>query len=51
MDGHTINTVGILRAMVKIGMMNLVYKMVRLGQLLKHDIINVPGGAYKGKNA
>ena len=42
MGGHTVNTIGILRAEVKIGMMNLVYNMVRLGQLLKHDRINVP---------
>lgn len=42
MGGHTVNTIGILRAEVKIGLMNLVYNMVRLGQLLKRDRINVP---------
>ncbi len=42
MGGHTVNTIGILRAEVKIGVMNLVYNMVRLGQLLKRDRINVP---------
>ena len=42
MGGHTVNTIGILRAEVKIGMMNLVYNMVRLGQLLKRDRIGVP---------
>jgi len=41
MGGHTVNTIGILRAEVKIGMMNLVYNMVRLGQLLTRDRINV----------
>jgi hypothetical protein len=50
MDGHTINTIGILRAMAKIGMMNVVYNMVRLGQLLKHDRINAWRG-IKGQNA
>ena len=42
MGGHTANTIGILRAEVKISMMNLVYNMVRLGQLLKRDRINAP---------
>lgn len=41
MGGHTVNTIGLLRAEVKIGMMNLVYNMVRLGQLHKRDRINV----------
>lgn len=45
MGGHTVNTIGILRAEVKVGMMNLVYNMVRLGQLLKRNGINVPVGA------
>ncbi len=45
MGGHTVNTIGILRAEVKVGMMNLVYNMVRLGQLLKRDGVNVPIGA------
>ena len=37
MGGHLVRTIGLLRAKVKIGMMNLVYNMVRLGQLLKRD--------------
>ena len=37
MGGHLVRTLGLLRAAVKIGMMNLVYNMVRLGQLLKRD--------------
>ena len=37
MGGHIVRTIGLLRAEVKIGMMNLVYNMVRLGQLLKRD--------------
>ena len=45
MGGHTVNTIGILRAEVKVGMMNLVYNMVRLGQLLKRDKVNGPVGA------
>jgi IS5 family transposase len=42
MGGHLVRTIGRLRAEVKIGMMNLVYNMVRLGQLLKRDRIGVP---------
>ncbi len=37
MGGHLVRTIGLLRAKVKIGMMNLVYNMVRLGQLLRRD--------------
>jgi IS5 family transposase len=37
MGGHLVRTIGLLRAKVKIGMMNLVYNMVRLVQLLKRD--------------
>ena len=37
MGGHIVRTIGLLRAQVKIGMMNLVYNMVRLGQLLRRD--------------
>lgn len=33
--GHFVHTVGLLRAKVKIGMMNLVCNMMRLVQLLK----------------
>ena len=34
MGGHLIHTIGLLRAKVKIGLMNLVYNMVRLVQLI-----------------
>ena len=37
MGGHIVRTIGILRARVKIGMMNLVYNMVRLGHLIRRD--------------
>ena len=37
MVGHVVRTIGILRARVKIGMMNLVYNRVRLGQLIRRD--------------
>ena len=37
MGGHIVRTIGVLRARVKIGMMNLVYNMVRLRQLLRRD--------------
>ena len=37
MGGHIVRTIGLLRAAVKIGMMNLVYNRVRLGQLIKRD--------------
>jgi IS5 family transposase len=37
MGGHWVRTIGLARAQVKIGMMNLVYNMKRLGQLLKRD--------------
>ena len=39
MGHHFVRTIGILRASFKIGMMNLVYNMVRLGQLIKRDRI------------
>ena len=42
MGGHIVRTIASLRAWVKIGMMNLVYNMVRLGQLHKRDRRNVP---------
>lgn len=38
MGGHFVRTIGLLRAKVKIGMMNLVYNMIRLVQLLKRDM-------------
>ena len=38
MGGHVVRTLGLLlRAKVKIGMMNLVYNRVRLGQLLRRS--------------
>ena len=37
MGGHFVRTIGLLRAKVKIGMMNLVYNMIRLVQLLRRD--------------
>lgn len=45
MGGHRVRTVGLLRAQVKIGLMNLVYNMVRLGQLLRRDRKVVPAAA------
>jgi IS5 family transposase len=37
MGGHIVRTIGLARAKVKIGMMNLVYNMKRLGQLIKRE--------------
>ena len=37
MGGHFVRTIGLARAKVKIGMMNLVYNMVRLVQLITLD--------------
>ena len=45
MGGHIVRTIGRLRAQVKIGMMNLVYNMVRLGQLLRRDRRSAPAVA------
>ena len=48
MGGHIVRTIGLLRAEVKIGMMNLVYNMVRLGHtatLLRRDRKSTPAGA------
>jgi len=42
MGGHIVRTIGSMRAWVKIGMMNLVYNMVRLGQLHKRDRRGAP---------
>lgn len=42
MGGHVVRTIGQSRAEVKIGMMNLVYNMVRFGQLLKRDRVATP---------
>ena len=41
MAGHIVRTIGIIRARVKIGMMNLVYNMRRLLQLIKRDATTV----------
>jgi IS5 family transposase len=38
MGGHMVRTIGFARARVKIGMMNLVYNMRRLGQLLNREV-------------
>lgn len=45
MGGHIVRTIGLLRAEVKIGMMNLVYNMMRLGQLLRRDRRGAPAVA------
>jgi transposase, IS5 family len=37
MGGHIVRTIGLARAKVKIGMMNLVYNMKRLIQLIRRD--------------
>lgn len=38
MGGHIVRTIGLARAKVKIGMMNLVYNMKRLVQLIKREV-------------
>jgi IS5 family transposase len=38
MGGHLVRSIGLQRAKVKIGLMNLVYNMMRLIQLLKRDV-------------
>ncbi len=38
MGGHLVRTIGLQRAKVKIGLMNLVYNMMRLVQLIKRDM-------------
>lgn len=38
MGGHIVRTIGLARAKVKIGMMNLVYNMQRLVQLIKRSV-------------
>ncbi len=45
MGRHIVRTIGLLRAKVKIGMMNLVYNMMRLGQLLRRDRRGAPAVA------
>ena len=42
MGGHTVRTIGLERAKIKIGMMNLVYNMKRLVQLMRRDRIDAP---------
>lgn len=37
MGGHIVRTIGLLRAKVKIGLMNLVYNMARMTQLIRRD--------------
>jgi IS5 family transposase len=37
MGGHWVRAIGLLRAKIKIGMMNLVYNMMRLVQLTRRD--------------
>ena len=37
MGGHVVRTIGLQRAKLKIGLMNLAYNMVRLMQLIKRD--------------
>ncbi len=38
MGAHLVRTIGLQRAKVKIGLMNLVYNMIRLVQLIKRDM-------------
>lgn len=38
MGGHVVRTIGLVRAKVKIGVLNLVYSMKRLAQLVKRDV-------------
>ena len=45
MGGHSVRTLGRLRAEVKIGLINLVYNRGRLGQLLRRDGRAAPAGA------
>ena len=52
MGGHIVRTIGLARAKVKIGMMNLVYNMKRLGQLLKRDVqVTLAGSNPHGRGA
>jgi IS5 family transposase len=50
MGGHIVRTIGIARAKAKIGMMNLVYNMRRLIQLIKRDATKVSSqrGSMRG---
>ena len=53
MGGHWVRIIGLQRAKVKIGLMNLVYNMVRLLQLIKRDANEVKRKLedYHGKGA
>jgi IS5 family transposase len=42
MGGHWVRTIGLLRAKIKIGMMNLAYNMMRLVQLTRRDRRGAP---------
>lgn len=42
--GNRVRTVGLQRAKVKIGLMNLIYNMMRLVQLIKLDVKTVKQG-------
>jgi len=44
MGGHLVRTIGLQRAKVKIGLMNLIYNMMRLVQLFKLDVKTVKQG-------
>ena len=41
MGGHIVRTIGLMRAKIKIGLMNLAYNMRRLGQLLRYGCKSV----------
>lgn len=43
MDGHIVRTIGLERARVKIGLMNLAYNMRRLVQLVARDVRRLAG--------
>jgi len=45
MGGHFVRTIGVLRARVKIGLLNLVYNMMRMIQLQKRDRRGAPAMA------
>ena len=44
MGGHLVRTIRLQRAKMKIGLMNLVYNMMRLVQLIKRDVKAVTCG-------
>lgn len=49
MGGHIVRTIGFLRARFKIGMMNLLYNMVRLTQLHRRDRKVAPAVRHKAE--